>query len=131
MFDAFMDLDAAGMQPLDHQSLEKLKKDFPGLPEAYFSFLEQYGFGDSGSLIFYEGPIALEDVYFKITAPARLLPFCDDGQGYVYCFDVADSGHVVCVDPRGDVEDVERETFLEFLFAYFGDEDGFGEGDGF
>lgn len=126
----FFDLEPSGMQPLDEKKIEALRRDHPGLPETYFVFLARYGYGDTGSLIFYPEPIAFTDVFTAAAPQPHLLPFCDDGQGWVYCFDVADHDdadlcRVVNVDPSGQVEDIQPNYFIEFLFSYFGDEDGY------
>lgn len=134
MSEDFFVLDTSGMQSLDEKKIEALRRDYPDLPETYFVFLARYGCGDTGSLIFYSGPIAFSDVFTAAAPQPHLLPFCDDGQGWVYCFDVADYddadlGRVVSVDPRGQIEDIPPDYFLEFLFSYFGDEDVYAEED--
>lgn len=75
---------------MSEAEVETLKVEYPTLPEEYFQYLREKGWGeaDSGRMI-YQGPIAPHEVYGARFQNSTVVLLGDDMQGYCFGFDTA------------------------------------------
>jgi hypothetical protein len=100
------------LTPLNDQEMDKVRMDFPRLPEDYFRYMEEFGYGQtpSGTLI-QRSPIWPQDVFFRYRGDRNRVLIGRDvtGRCLGYDFDegrfgeYSESGDWTCFDRSFDL----------------------------
>jgi len=116
------------LSPLTSQEIEEIRRNFPGIPEDYLSFLAECGYGELGVFL-YSGPIKANEMYdyeeLKEEDPIEyekweqtwLIGDYGMGDAFGYCIQNG-KYHLVDVD-HVSLEIQERSTdFCTFLTSF-------------
>lgn len=88
-------------RPVSGETVEAVRRDYPGIPEDYLAFLSEVGCGEVvPGLCLYGGAVEPSDIYDPIAAKklAGLILVGDDMQGYCVAFDPAQRWWLVEID---------------------------------
>lgn len=108
------------MQILSPGSIEELRTNYPSLPESYFLYLQNVGWGETctGCMI-YSGPVAAREVYGEVPHLTTVVLLGDDFQGYCLAFDISKNCWLE-IDPVGNRSELdERSAFAAYLDSRF------------
>jgi hypothetical protein len=105
--------------PATKAELDRLRKEFPALPDDYIEFLTDVGTGSFGDSMYalYSGPVPPDDIYDEQTASkmGSLLLFGDDFAGYNVGYDTAHGWTVVGIDSSNMQVDEIAPSFEQFI----------------
>jgi hypothetical protein len=81
----------AKLRPATSSDIERLRARWPQLPEDYFAYMRDVGWGTSpsGRHMIYSGPIAPDEVYPQLSSETNRVLIGDDMQGYCLGYDFA------------------------------------------
>lgn len=109
-----------GLVPVPHERLAKLRRETPAMPEQFFEFLRDVGYGGIGSssYMIYDGLVEPWEVYSEEDAAEfeGILLFGDDFAGWNAGFDMA-SGRVVEIDSSDMSVNEVADDFRSFIVA--------------
>ena len=79
----------AKLRPATSSDIERLRARWPQLPEDYFAYMRDVGWGTSpsGRHMIYSGPIAPDEVYPQLSSETNRVLIGDDMQGYCLGYD--------------------------------------------
>ena len=104
----------------------KLKSDYPCLPNDYFEYLENIGYGPVGKMSFsiYSGPVETDEIFDQQTADeiSHILLFGDDYSGWMFGYDTTMDPWEMRLLNHAEilpVEDNDPLTFTEFIHNEF------------
>jgi len=121
MFDGIQNQISEALEKLSQEEIDKLRREFLGLPGDYLQFLYLVGYGNLGEIQLYDGLVFSSSVYPKSTNLKNIVLFSDDFQGYCYGFDINDNYRVVEIDPWSKVDKTIDPSFSNFIYRYFPD----------
>lgn len=109
------------MKILTQEEIKEIKLEYPEIPEEYFSWMSQYGWGElECGFMLYSGPVSLTDIFGVDDSPKfeGLALVGDDMAGYLIGFQKQpDSWQFVGIDSC-DMEIVKiNESFDEYLMS--------------
>lgn len=110
--------DPASLKSVAPENIAALRDRYPSVPEEYFTFLRELGWGNIGGMMIYSSLVKPSSLYESITPPSsKVVLFGDDFQGAAYGFDLDDNGHLVEITPEGEVWKLEAD-FSSFIPTY-------------
>lgn len=99
---------------LTPSEVKQLRSEYPDLPNDYFAFLEEIGYGSLGGMHMYSGPIPASELRGAADLENVLL-FGDTEGEFFFGFDTKDGHRPVVFDSDLEVFPSGRETFLEVM----------------
>ena len=85
--------------PLDSETIEKLRTQYPKLRNDYFDYISRIGWGETeNGRTIHEGPVEFDEIYSCVAQVVPILLLGDDFHGY--CF-----GYNLDTDCYGEVSD--------------------------
>lgn len=96
--------------------VERLRSEYPDLPEDYFTLMDVIGWGDFGALYLYSGPTPAAELRPQATGLDHVLLIGDDGLGYCFGYDTQNGHRFVEVDPEGGVRPLNK-SLLDMVRA--------------
>lgn len=111
--------EVAGLTRISDDDSVQIRSDDAGIPEDYIHILRSCGFGDTGCIQLYSGPVSPRSIFGRsVPELDGVVLFGDDSQGRCFGFDTRRNYQVVEVDPRGTPSDRSEGDFASFLLAY-------------
>lgn len=103
------------IQPTVYSSLSQSQMLYPEIPEDYWTFLREIGWGNLGVMMLYSGPTEPDNFNSQYTGKLPgLILIGDDFQGFSYYFDRDDRCKIVEANWRLEIE-VVSDTFESFI----------------
>lgn len=101
--------------PSEH--VVQLRKEYPAVPEEYFEFLREVGWGNIGGLMMYRDLLDPNGFIAPVEEPwENVAVFGDDWQAAHFGFDLK-TGELLEITPEGYVETVGSD-FMSFIADY-------------
>lgn len=101
--------------PLSPSDVDRLKQEFPGLPEDYWGFMAKIGWGDFGDFMILERPVAPKHVVPPSDHPPGIILVGFDAQGDCFGFDTKERSMLIEISAEGCLGLYERTSFLELI----------------
>lgn len=119
----YRSLPRSNLELAEPSALEKIKSEFPGLPNEYLDFLSQVGHGtfDQMGFSIYGGPLDPDEIFDEITAKelSNYIFIGDDYSGWMLAYDISKVPFELTFFNHNEKvpfdEDKEPKTVMEFL----------------
>lgn len=103
------------------EDIKWILERIPNVDNDYIEFLENVGYGNLGDIQLYNGVIDSDEIY---PSPQDnlddVLLFGDDMQGYCFGFKLDEGMRVVEIDPKGQLSQDVKPTFVGLMKVYLG-----------
>jgi hypothetical protein len=103
---------------LSSEEVDEIKHMFPAIPEEYFDFMRDIGWGNfSNNLMLYSAPVTPDEIYGDDYPDviSRILIFGDDFNGRCFGWDTSNKFSIGEIDPIEFSFELVNSNFKEFV----------------